>query len=190
MAQKTAHSGPTVYAGLNRCGSAQELMWAQLMQSKEIPQFNSRALFLETPKEFKLPALRHNLLEDAYDEMELIGFPLSMSRFEMLRTSYRGDTNTKELMSKIGRKVRMVGDLVTIKYVSTVKKETMHFGCFLDVNGDFFDTVHFPDSLKKYPFTGYGVYLLEGIVVQEFDFPSIEVHKLGRLPYQQDPRVD
>jgi DNA polymerase-3 subunit alpha len=48
--------------------------------------------------------------------------------------------------------------------------------------------VHFPDTVKKYPFTGYGVYLILGKVVQEFGFPSIEVEKIARLPFQDDPR--
>jgi hypothetical protein len=29
-------------------------------------------------------------LEDAWDETELLGFPVTMSRFDMLQTSYRG----------------------------------------------------------------------------------------------------
>jgi DNA polymerase-3 subunit alpha len=64
----------------------------------------------------------------------------------------------------------------------------MHFGCFLDVEGEFFDTVNFPDSLKKYPFRGHGIYLILGKVVEEFGFPSIEVHKMAKLPMKEDPR--
>jgi DNA polymerase-3 subunit alpha len=56
------------------------------------------------------------------------------------------------------------------------------------MEGNFFDTTHVPDSLRKYPFTGNGVYLIEGKVVEEFGFASIEVDKLGRLPYKPDPR--
>ncbi len=56
--------------------------------------------------------------------------------------------------------------------------------------GNFFDTVHFPDSLKKYPYSGYEVYLIEGKAIEEFRFPSVEVHKLGRLPYQADPNAE
>lgn len=167
-----------------------DLMWAQLMRTKDNPEPNSQPLFKEVRKEFNLPALRNNLLEDAYDEMELIGFPVSMTRFDMLKTQYRGEVKSKELLSNLGKKIRMVGELVTIKYVSTKKRETMHFGCFLDTSGEFFDTVHFPDSLKKYPFTGQGVYLIEGKVVQEFDYPSVEVQKMARLPYQPDPRAE
>ena len=32
----------------------------------------------------------------------------------------------------VGRKVRMVGHLVTVKYIKTVKREWMNFGCFID----------------------------------------------------------
>jgi len=58
----------------------------------------------------------------------------------------------------------------------------MHFASFLDHTGEFFDTTHFPQSLKHYPFKGYGVYLILGKVVEEFGFPSIEVEKMAKLP--------
>lgn len=170
--------------------SKKELMWAQLVQPEVSTVAYTKPLFKEKKKSFVLPELRTNLIEDAYDEIELIGFPISLTRFEMLVTEYRGNTLARELLSKVGKTVRMVGELITIKYVHTVKKEVMHFGSFLDLKGDFFDTVHFPDSLKKYPFTGLGVYLIEGKVVEEFGYPSVEVHKLGRLPYKPDPRAE
>jgi error-prone DNA polymerase len=136
-----------------------------------------------------MPAFKNEPIEDAYDEIELLGFPVSLSKFDMLKTEYRGDAFAKNLTANLGKTIRMTGDLVAIKYVRTVRGEIMHFGCFLDVNGEFFDTVHFSPSLKKYPFTGYGVYLIQGKVVEEFGFPSIEVEKLGRLPFQPDPRA-
>ena len=42
---------------------------------------------------------------------------------------------------------------------------------FLDSTGEFFDTVHFPDSLRTYPFKGSGIYLVFGKVVEEFGVP-------------------
>ena len=77
---------------------------------------------------------------------------------------------------------------VTIKNVKTVRGEWMHFGCFLDGTGEFFDTVNFPPSLKNYPFKGYGVYLLLGKITEEFGFPSMEVEKMAKLPLKPDPR--
>lgn len=167
-----------------------ELMWeAHFYATKDREKVATTNLFPAPVKKYSLPPLEDHLLEDAYDEIELLEFPVSLSRFDLLQSSYRGNAGAADLPSMPGKTVRMVGDLVTIKYVHTVKKEWMHFGCFLDVKGEFFDTVHFPDSLKKYPFSGQGVYLIEGKVVEEFDFPSIEVKKLARLPYKPDPRA-
>jgi len=78
--------------------------------------------------------------------------------------------------------------LVTRKYVKTVRGEIMHFGTFIDDEGEFFDTTHFPSSLKNYSFQGYGVYLILGKVEQEFGFPSLVVQKMARLPVVEDPR--
>ncbi|MFW5663693.1 MAG: DNA polymerase III subunit alpha [bacterium] len=183
---------------LIRCGAfrfcgkpKKELLWeAHFLLSQQPKKQTVPAIFEPEEKKFTLPPLHDNKLEDAYDEMELLGFPVTLSRFDMLKTDYRGNALACELMSKLGRKVRMVGDLVTIKYVHTVRKDWMHFGCFLDEKGEFFDTVHFPQSLQKYPFTGQGLYLIEGKVVEEFGYPSVEVEKLGRLPFKVDGRME
>ncbi len=166
-----------------------QLLWeAHLLQktNKQIPK--SSRLFNSASKKFELPILVHNSLEDAYDEIELLGFPVSTTNFNILKTEFRGDILACDLDNNIGKKVRMVGLLVTIKYVRTVKKEMMHFGTFLDVKGEFFDTTHFPDSLRNYPFRGHGIYLMLGKVVTEFGYASIEVEKLAKLPLHSDPR--
>ncbi|MFN3555735.1 MAG: DNA polymerase III subunit alpha [Bacteroidales bacterium] len=177
---------------LRFCGKTKkELMWeAHFLLSKQPRRQAVPAMFEPEEKQFTLPPLNDNALEDAYDEMELLGFPVSSSYFDMLQTPYRGNALAADLMGRLGQKVRMVGDLVTIKYVHTVRKDWMHFGCFLDEKGEFFDTVHFPQSLQKYPFTGQGVYLMEGKVVEEFGYPSVEVNKLGRLPFRVDGRME
>ncbi len=38
--------------------------------------------------------------------------------------------------------------------------------------GNFFDTAHFTDILKKYPFQGGGCYLLKGFVEVDYHFPT------------------
>jgi DNA-directed DNA polymerase III PolC len=149
---------------------------------------NSRSLFHTPSKEFRLPELCYNRLEDAYDEIELIGFPVSMSWFDMLETQFRGEITADSMDKYIGKKVKLVGHLVTIKYVKTVKNDMMNFGCFIDTEGNFFDTTHFSQSLKAYPFKGSGTYLILGKVVEEFGYPSIEVEKMAKLPVKPDPR--
>jgi DNA-directed DNA polymerase III PolC len=166
-----------------------QLLWeAHLMLGKSNDENNMPMLFREKTREFTLPQLEQTPIEDAYDEIELLGFPVSLSSFDMLETTFRGEVRATELMKYVGKKIRMLGNLVTIKYVHTVKGEWMHFGCFLDMHGEFFDTVNFPNSLKNYPFRGYGVYLVLGTVTQEFGFPSITVEKMAKLPFRKDPR--
>lgn len=166
-----------------------ELLWeAHLLLGHKVPQPGNNFLFQEPAKHFSLPQLIHTNIEDAYDEMELLGFPVSGSYFDMLQTTARGDILTKDLLLYLGQKVRMMGILVTTKYVRTIRGEVMQFGTFLDAGGDFFDTTHFPPSLKAWPFKGNGVYLVYGKVVEEFGFPSMEVEKMAKLPFRKDPR--
>lgn len=167
-----------------------ELLWEahMLLSANKAVKVEMKSLFEEEPRRFSLPRLEQEVIEDAYDEIELLNFPVSLSMFDLLQTNFRGVVFSRQLKGNIGKTIRILGNLVTIKYVRTVKKEWMHFGCFLDVEGEFFDCVNFPDSLKKYPYRGKGVYLILGKVVEEFGFPSIEVIKMAKLPLKKDPR--
>ena len=192
------HTGIEQMVLLIRCGAfnftgkpKSHLLWeAHLHLGKNSIQPSGPTLFMQKVKEFKLPQLEKSKLEDAYDELELIGFPQTISWFELLEKPVNGVLRTSEMSRYIGRKVQMAGLLVTIKYVRTVKKEIMHFAAFLDDTGEFFDSTHFPDTLKRYPFRGNGVYLLYGKVVEEFGFPSLEVERMLKLPLKADPRAD
>lgn len=167
--------------------SKAQLLWeCCLLTGKRQPDNN--LLFNVEARRFVLPELLYTPLEDAYDELELIGFPVTMSWFDLIETKFRGDICAKQMVSHNGEEVRMIGQLVTQKYVRTVKEEIMQFGTFIDVTGEFFDTVHFPVSLRCYPFRGNGVYLLRGKIVTEFGFPSLEVDKMAKMPLQEDPR--
>jgi len=106
----------------------------------------------------------------------------------MLQTNFRGEINASEMKNYTGKRVRMVGHLVTVKYIKTVKREWMNFGCFIDPAGEFFDTTHFPQSLNVYPFRGSGTYLVLGKVVDEFGYKTLEVEKMAKLPVKPDPR--
>ncbi|MCX6334247.1 MAG: DNA polymerase III subunit alpha [Bacteroidia bacterium] len=165
-----------------------ELLWeAHMLMNKSKPE-PMRPLFSPPARSFTLPDLEHSRLDDVYDEIELLSFPVSMTWFDMLETSFRGEVPANELIRNTGRKVRMVGHLVTIKYIKTIKKEWMNFGCFIDNDGNFFDTTHFPQSLVNYPFKGAGTYLILGKVVEEFGYASVEVEKMAKLPVKPDKR--
>jgi len=164
------------------------LLWeAHMMINKSKPDL-IRPLFAPPVKNFTLPDLEQDKLDDAYDEIELLSFHVSMTWFDMLETSFRGEIRARDMIKHIGQKVRMVGHLVTIKYIKTIKKDWMNFGCFIDSEGDFFDTTHFPQSLKYYQFKGAGTYLVLGKVVEEFGYASLEVEKMAKLPVKPDKR--
>ena len=51
-----------------------------------------------------------------------------------------------------GQEVEVVAYYVTRKVTYTIKGEVMFFGTFIDRNGEWVDTVHFPDVAKQYRF--------------------------------------
>ncbi len=166
-----------------------ELLWDAHWKLGQVKKREiSRSVFPEEKKEFVLPALEQFPIEDAYDEIELLGFPVSMSSFDMLETDFRGEIGASEMLQYTGKRKRMLGKLVTVKNVRTVKKEWMHFGTFIDNEGEFFDVVNFPNSLKKYKYQGSGVYLLLGEITEEMGFPGMTVEKMVKMPTKPDPR--
>ena len=109
---------------------------------------------------------------------------MTMSWFDLLETSFRGELMACQMMQFVGRCFRMLGKLVTIKYVRTCNGDPMALGTFVDATGEPFDTVHFPQAYKAYPFQGDGVYLLLGKVTEEFGQPSLQVEKMAKMPYK------
>jgi len=164
------------------------LLWEAHMHVNGKKQQLVKSLFSSPSRSFTLPDLEHNGIEDAYDEIELLGFPVCMTWFDMLETTFRGEIMAAELNANVGKTVRMVGHLVTVKYIKTVKNDWMNFGCFIDNEGNFFDSTHFSKSLENYPFRGSGSYLLQGKVIEEFGFASLEVEKMAKLPVKPDTR--
>jgi error-prone DNA polymerase len=169
-----------------------QLLWEAHMvfdKHKQKEFASTTALFHEPPLEWKLPQLVESQIANIYDEIELMGFPVTQTYYDLLITKSRGDCKAKDLMKYLGKKVRILGSYVTTKPVRTVRGDMMAFGTFLDDEDTFFDTTHFSQSLKAFPFKGLGVYLILGKVVEEFGFPSIEVEKMAKLEIKGDPRV-
>jgi DNA polymerase-3 subunit alpha len=169
--------------------SKKELLWdVHLVLGNRKKRDPVRELFPVRKREFTLPELEQTSLESSYDELEILGFAVSIPAFELLQTAFRGEIRSRQMIEHVGKKVRMLGNLVTVKHVRTKQKQWMNFGTFLDVEGEFFDVVNFPDSLKRYPYRGSGIYLLYGEITEEFGFPGMTVTKMARLPYKPDPR--
>ena len=161
-----------------------ELLWQAHLNKSEGRKEQPETLFKLENQHFEFPDFTTNALQNAYDEIELYGFPISLTWFDLLKTSFRGELMACQMLHFVGKHYRMLGKLVTIKHVRTCKGEPMALATFVDVTGEAFDTVHFPQVLKAWPFQGDGVYLLLGKVTEEFGQPSLEVEKMARLEYK------
>jgi DNA polymerase-3 subunit alpha len=160
------------------------LLWeAHLLMGNAKKTKPEKALFETEVKEFKLPVLWECKLENAFDEMELMGFTLQ-SPFELVDNEQISPVLAETLPQLIGKQVHISGFLITRKPTRTNKGETMFFGTWLDYHGQWIDTVHFPPSAKQYHFQGPGIYNLTGRVMEEYGFITVEVTKMFRLSTQ------
>lgn len=165
----------------------QLLVVASLLLNNYKPENRNLKLLQEPAKEFTLPVLERSVFEDAFDEIELLSFPVSCTVFDILQTKYRGDVMAKDLVQYHKKQVKMLAYLISRKHVPT-KRGAMYFGTWIDHEGTYFDTAHFPDCLEEYPFKGGGCYLLLGNVEVDYHFPTITITKMAKMPFIPDPR--
>src|SRR3546814_10994270 len=91
------------------------------------------------------------------------------------------------MLAQQSRIIRMTGDFIAEKTVQTKRGDIMKFGTFLDADGNFFDTVHFPPSLVTSPLRGAGLYPLECTIVADFVFLTLAVTPFGKLTLNTKP---
>ncbi len=171
--------GALRFTGKNKKALLWEANFLQKKNKQHVPAHSS--IFEEKPMDFVLPELHQHPLDDALDEMEILGFPLG-DVFRLLDdpepVKY---TKTIDLPQLQGTQVDMMGYLVTSKYARTLKGEHMFFGTFLDADGNWLDTVHFPDSAHAYLLQGRGFYRLQGIVNEEFGVYTVNVTHMQKM---------
>lgn len=160
----------------------QQLLWEAMLfiNNAKAKPISAHDLFDTEPKDFPLPKLVQSTFEDAFDEIELLGFPLC-DPFELLPDKTLGDTLACQLAERVNKHITIIGYVVTTKPTGTKKGEAMSFGTFYDARGEVFDTVHFPDVYKSYPLRGRGFYLIHGKVTEDFGAYMIEVTQLRKL---------
>lgn len=165
------------------------LLWEARCKANPGKQLHTEQpdLFKEPRKSYALPALERSHGEEAFDQMELLGYPL-VDPFSLVTDMPVKVTFARELPLLIGKRVEVYGYLVTRRTTTTSRGEAMAFGNFTDVEGAFLDTVHFPPVIRQYPFRGRGVYRVIGTVCEEFDCISIEASFMEKMPLIEDPR--
>jgi len=165
-----------------------ELLWEANMTIHKVTfEADTLTLFGSNKINYKTPNLPSTALEDAFDQIELLGYTIC-NPFALLIDHFIHPLRAKHLKKLEGKNVTIDGYLVTSRSVRTSNGKTMYFGNFVDYDGYFIDIVNFPPIVEKYPFRGRGIYRITGKVVIEFDCVTIETQIMERLPIIEDPR--
>ncbi|MDX1446230.1 DNA polymerase III subunit alpha [Lishizhenia sp.] len=165
-----------------------ELLWrSHFYHNTNKQNHREPVLFYPPQKQFTLPELQEAPYEASFEQMELIGFPL-INPFNLSKENIPPHVTAEKLSKHLGQTVISFGYLITLKRSKTVNKDYMYFGTFMDINGEMLDTVHFPFVGKKYPFQGKGIYKFKGVVSEEFGYHTIEVNRMRKVAFQDDPR--
>ncbi|MFH4968060.1 DNA polymerase III subunit alpha [Gaetbulibacter sp. M240] len=166
------------------------LLWQAMFKlNTGKPHTQQKQLFRPNHKNFTLPELVSGWVEDAYDQMELLGFSL-FDYFSMVNESFKSHIMAKDMKTQVNKPVLLYGKLVNTRYHKASNNKLMRFSTFIDRKGDYFDAVHFYHVVEKYPIHGIGVYECFGKVIEEFGFYSIEVIRTRKLALKPDPRLN
>lgn len=162
--------------------SKKELLWQGDFLQKKNPHHSAavRPLFQAAPITFELPVLTDHPMEQYYDDVELLGFPVADPFILVEEGAETGCVPARELSGLVGHTVTVLGYHVTHKPVRTIKGETMCFGTFLDSRKDWIDTVHFPQVYAAFGLRS-GFYRITGKVVSDFGVYNIEVTRMQKM---------
>jgi len=158
-----------------------ELLWeGDFLQSKTSSVYAAApCLFRKTTVTLDLPVLPVYCLDDYYDDIELLGFPVG-DPFLLADDDPAAYTPGVDLCQYVGGTVTVLGYHITHKPVRTVKGQVMSFGTFIDSRKDWIDTVHFPPIHAATP-PGAGFFRITGKVIEDFGMYSIEVTQVSKV---------
>jgi len=168
--------------------SRKQLLWRAHYRLYKAPVKSvQEGLFVSPVQEFVLPDFEEHPMEEVFDQLDLLGFPLC-NPFDLLSDPIPEHTPAAQIPYSRGLHIQTYGYLVAVKKSKTSKGDYMYFGTFLDMHGDTLDTVHFPESGRKYPFQGKGIYRLKGVVSETFEYFTLEVGEMYKLRWMDDVR--
>ncbi|MCQ0112626.1 DNA polymerase III subunit alpha [Zhouia amylolytica] len=165
-----------------------ELLWKAHFSLGHIQRFEDQyQLFKVRQNNYEVPVLQTTKLEEAFEQIELLGFTLC-SPFDLLLEEPKNNRITNDFQQYLNKHIDIYGYLVTTKRSTTQNGNQMYFATFIDQIGEVFDVVLFPQIAAKNKFRGKGIYRIYGKVVSEFGYLSLEVVKMKKEDYIQDPR--
>ena len=166
-----------------------ELLWkAYFKLQKNKPKTGQSLLFKPQHRDFELPEFEYSKLVEAYDQMEILGFPLC-NQFELLEKLPDNTMTARDLKNYIGEDIEIYGNLVNSRKTGTSNGKYMYFGTFYDIEGGIFDIVIFPKAAEKHPLRSRGIYQCVGTVMEDLGYLSINIKSILRQNTQTDPRL-
>ena len=164
------------------------LLWEAHLKVGKLANSHPEAdLFRVAPQEYEIPKLPHSQEEAMFDQIELLGFPLH-DPFSIVEQNDEAIVMARDLTKHANKSVWVKGYLIHVKRTSTSTGQSMFFGTLLDEEGEWLDTVHFPQVAERFRFRGKGVYRIHGKVLVEYDCVNIEVDYMHKLDVVEDPR--
>ena len=166
--------------------SKKTLLWeANFLQKRatvDAPQVQT--MFNEPLRfSFTLPRLTDDPIDNLYDQMEIMNF-CTINPFALVAEDPANYISSKDMHLYKGKSISMLAYFITRKHVVTKNADTMFFGTFVDANLDWIDTVHFPDSAKRFPLHNSGFYKVKGRVAEDFGVFSLEVSWMEKCGYK------
>jgi len=169
--------------------SKTELLWQAIFKLQASKTLNKQPKLFQTKhRNFELPELPENAIENAYDELELLGFPLG-GYFELIDETMEQDICAKNMHQYVNKEVIIYGNLVTTRYNITSQGKRMRLSTFVDKHGVYFDAVHFAETVYNYPINGLGIYKCLGTITEKFGFCSMIVLKSRKVKIKANPRA-
>jgi DNA polymerase III alpha subunit len=166
--------------------SKKQLLWeANVLKPKtKESRHNAVPLFEEGNITFQETQQTDHPLDDLYDQMEYLGFPLT-NPFNLVDADPAEFVQADDLPRYLKKNVTVLVYYIARKTAVTKNNDHMYFGTFLDHQLNWIDTVHFPDSAKNYPLHTAGFYRITGRVTEDFGVYSLEAHKMEKVAYKQ-----
>nr|WP_279347059.1 DNA polymerase III subunit alpha [Gramella sp. AN32] len=168
--------------------SKPELLWQSKFKLNALGRRSVHPqLFKPKHRNFRLPVFDQGWVEDAYDEMELLGFPLC-NYFDLIGVELNYEYRARDMCRFKNKDLLLYGILVNTRFNTTKHGKNMRLSTFIDYDGEYFDVVHFTDAVDKYPIHGRGVYYCYGLITEEFGHYSMKVIRTEKMPLKPDPR--
>ncbi|APZ47812.1 DNA polymerase III subunit alpha [Polaribacter reichenbachii] len=167
-----------------------ELLWQATFKvnaTKKQQVHQQVKLFRLQHQKFTIPKLSSHWLESVYDEIELLGFTIQ-NYFSLVTEKYYKHINANQMIDYSDKNVLLYGKLVTTRYNKTSQGKLMRLSTFIDIEGNYFDAVHFTNVVHQYPINGMGVYACYGKITNRFGFCSMNVIKSKKMSIAIDPR--